>query len=99
MLLYNITYITYPITSLDYDYMPYLNIPVELFIPPPYLPTNIFPQSHHFQMFINIRHVPPQVGLLLMVRIVDFYRKRMQQRKARDARTVVAADVTICYNT
>ena len=24
----------------------------------------------------------PEVGLLLMVRIVDFYRKRMQQRKA-----------------
>ena len=41
----------------------------------------------------RIRHFKPvrgsaQVGLLLMVRIVEFYRKRMQQRKAvTDARS------------
>ena len=63
-------------------------IPVNfLLLYPNYHPTKLLPQRDHSQMFTNVRHVATrrraaQVGLLLMVRIVDFYRKRMQQRKA-----------------
>ena len=74
---------------LDHSFIPYLNIyiPVNLFLlypitsPPSFCPNVTTPRCSPTYGTLTRRRAA-QVGLLLMVRIVDFYRKRMQQRKA-----------------